>query len=1074
MANRFLNNIKINDSYELPPADGTENQIIVTDGTGNLSFDDLGTITGAVTGVESNVTYYEVKNSSGSQIVKGKGVMAVGTDGNSGHILIDEMVADGSIEPRYFLGVLNETLNNGDIGRVISFGEVDQINTNGQNGETWSNGQVLWCDPDSVGDFTITEPDGPNVKIPAAFILKASTNGKIQVRVQANEGVKNLYDTKIQSQIDGDVLVWDNTTGVWFNDSTLNVDYTNNRVGIGTTDPDTNLEIEQSGTPGIKFNNTATGLLTFGSITAYNNTTYRGGLTWAQNPAQAGAKITYVGFPSGSQKTGTFEVGANFVSTSINDGSMVTRLTTTGLGIGETSPAQKLHVDGSIRVGDTNDVVYADKFFAVSNANLHIGANNGYDTVFFNGPADERMRITSTGDVGIGTTSPDYKLEVNGTLGVSRTDGIIFAGSIATGTGSKIVSNTSNDLIFSTALSSAPYTTTERVRILNNGDVGIGTTSPSPIGTNITTLDIQGSSGGGFRFGRTDGTEGGLWTLSSGTTLGSISNIPLYFRTNNNTKATILANGNFGIGTTSPQEKLHVQNYTTGESHQAMFKGGAVNVGDYSYISLNNGYYTEYNKEVRLAAVSEQSNSNKTGFAVLTSPDGNGASGHERLRVTADGNVGIATTSPRTKLHVAGLTGDDDPSLGSSTAPLFVSNTATSYGLNIGVNNVGASWLQAQSNTSPIAYDLSLNPLGGDVGVGTISPSEKLHVKATSSSSSSMLYLENIAWAVNMTTGIAFKNGANYAGPTAKIYTIMNGAGNQGGEIRFATLDYSATNPNPNTTLIDRMTIDDTGDVGIGTTSPTQKLTIGGIGIGNTDGLKIEDPSNTAYGAHYSYNDASTTVEIGGVVNNSLRDCISIARDATRTITIDTSERVGIGDTSPSYKLDVNGTGRFTNTLYYSSLVQQSQADTKKDIADIDKNRATAIPFKQYKYKTGDTERVRYGVVVEDIEQYYPELVHIGEDGVKGVSYIDLLVKRVAELEKELEDISLTPGPKGDAGATGPQGPQGATGATGPAGSNGKDGNSHLSNVGSIQFNSKANQLEITIDKTTYRINPAK
>lgn len=65
-------------------------------------------------------------------------------------------------------------------------------------------------------------------------------------------------------------------------------------------------------------------------------------------------------------------------------------------------------------------------------------------------------------------------------------------------------------------------------------------------------------------------------------------------------------------------------------------------------------------------------------------------------------------------------------------------------------------------------------------------------------------------------------------------------------------------------------------------------------------------------------------------------------------------------------------------------------------------------------------------------------------------------------------------GPKGDTGSTGPQGPQGATGVAGPAGSNGKDGNSHLSNVGSIQFNSKANQLEITIGKTTYRINPAK
>jgi len=70
-------------------------------------------------------------------------------------------------------------------------------------------------------------------------------------------------------------------------------------------------------------------------------------------------------------------------------------------------------------------------------------------------------------------------------------------------------------------------------------------------------------------------------------------------------------------------------------------------------------------------------------------------------RTFFNGNVGIGTTSPRTKLHVSGLTGDDDPALGSSTAPLFVSNTTNSYGLNIGVNSAGTSWLQAQSNTAP-------------------------------------------------------------------------------------------------------------------------------------------------------------------------------------------------------------------------------------------------------------------------------------------------------------------------------------------------------------------------------------
>ena len=116
------------------------------------------------------------------------------------------------------------------------------------------------------------------------------------------------------------------------------------------------------------------------------------------------------------------------------------------------------------------------------------------------------------------------------------------------------------------------------------------------------------------------------------------------------------------------------------------------------------------------------------------------------------------------------------------------------------------------------------------------------------------------------------------------------------------------------------------------------------------------------------------------------------------------------------------------------------------------------------------SERKRYVVVAEDIENDFPELVHTGADGVKGINYIDLLVKRVAELEKELEDISLTPGPKGDTGAQWP------AGANGTNGKDGVNGNDHLKNVQSITFSEKTGQLEITIEgyKEPFRFNPAK
>lgn len=68
-------------------------------------------------------------------------------------------------------------------------------------------------------------------------------------------------------------------------------------------------------------------------------------------------------------------------------------------------------------------------------------------------------------------------------------------------------------------------------------------------------------------------------------------------------------------------------------------------------------------------------------------------------------------------------------------------------------------------------------------------------------------------------------------------------------------------------------------------------------------------------------------------------------------------------------------------------------------------------------------------------------------------------------------------GPKGDTGAAGAAGTNGATGPAGANGSNGKngaDGNSHLSNVTSIAFNSKANRLQVNIGGTVYNFAPSK
>lgn len=213
------------------------------------------------------------------------------------------------------------------------------------------------------------------------------------------------------------------------------------------------------------------------------------------------------------------------------------------------------------------------------------------------------------------------------------------------------------------------------------------------------------------------------------------------------------------------------------------------------------------------------------------------------------------------------------------------------------------------------------------------------------------------------------------------------------------------------------------GNVGIGTATPTYALDVVKSGAGFVAQFTN---SNSSGHAGISVKAGSTSTAALSVMDGG----------GTQNFIVTSEGKVSIGTASipPNFDLDVTGTGRFTGTLTCQTLVQTSQRDQKKDIGDIDKRPATKIPFKEYKYKSESGERKRYGVVVEDIEDHYPELVHTDPNGIKGINYIDLLVKRVAELEKEIEDLS--------------------------------------SKVKPITYNTKSSTIQITIDEVVYNLAP--
>ena len=203
--------------------------------------------------------WFRVKNQSGQQIDNGVVVMASGTTGNSGRILIASAITDGTFPADYVMGVATHDITNGGDGWVTAFGEVRDIDTRGQNGETWLDGDILYSDPTRPGGLTNVQPAAPAIKTKVAIVLKATANGSIFVRPDFTPNLSEINDVDTSTANVGQVLTYSgsgiynfqDTNNIYNNDGTLQservVDQDGNHltfsgdsgvsIGTGTTSP---------------------------------------------------------------------------------------------------------------------------------------------------------------------------------------------------------------------------------------------------------------------------------------------------------------------------------------------------------------------------------------------------------------------------------------------------------------------------------------------------------------------------------------------------------------------------------------------------------------------------------------------------------------------------------------------------------------------------------------------------------------------------------------------------------------------------------------------------------------------
>ncbi|CAB4139438.1 hypothetical protein UFOVP351_48 [uncultured Caudovirales phage] len=379
------------------------------------------------------------------------------------------------------------------------------------------------------------------------------------------------------------------------------------------------------------------------------------------------------GLPIDAGTTGTLPVarGGTGVTTSTGTGSVV-------LSNSPTFVTPTLGVASATSIATGKGTVGAVAYGFTTNTNTGMWSPSS-DAIAFSTAGSERLRADSSGNVGIGTSSPGFRLDVSGTgrfTGLTQFDNDVTLNKA-----------TLNYLYFNDAISFSRNGVGERMRIDSSGNVGIGTSSPNAkLQSNAGSSQVAVMAGGtvnapgypafGFdgQIASNGGRGAGMYLPADGT---------LAWSTNATERMRITSAGNVGIGTSSPTERLDTG---TGNTRtQALIISGDQHLL-YSAASTELG--------IRIGASGPFFGIGTTGSDTMRFNSASGGAmlfaigGTERARIDSSGNVGIGTSSPSAaaRLDVSSTTSGFLPprmttaqrdAIGSPPNGLMLYNTST-------------------------------------------------------------------------------------------------------------------------------------------------------------------------------------------------------------------------------------------------------------------------------------------------------------------------------------------------------------------------------------------------------------